>query len=156
MEYLSLQRPLLNKSIQDNAKITTGLPAEKIKSLGIILAPPEAPKQVVRPVNPDWVIFILTGILPVFLLGIYQTQSNYLFFVLAALILFYGLYFWQRKNLVQKYQNQMVKQKQDIEDIKRSIGNWMELYYCDQDQCLFYSGESTTHPLREIKIVLLR
>src|SRR5512139_235338 len=56
-------------------KSLTGLSKAEISELRHLLAPPSSGKsQVTRPIHPDLILLVFTGVLPVFLVGIMNNQ----------------------------------------------------------------------------------
>jgi hypothetical protein len=104
---------------------------------------PPASKQAAfsRPVQPDLAMLAFSAILPVFLFGIWNSQRTLLLPVLGILVIFYGLFFWQRKKLLVRYQQNVAARLASEERIKKGIGLWMKMYYCAEDEVVFEPGK---------------
>jgi hypothetical protein len=107
-----------------------------------LLAPPSGKSQVTRPIHPDLMLLVFSGILPLFLVGIFNKQRPLLLPVLVVVALSYVVYFWQRSRLIARYSNLKKSQVEDVHQTERAIGRWMKMYYCAQDHVVFMDGSA--------------
>jgi hypothetical protein len=106
------------------------------------LAPPAGGRAALtRPVQPDLAMLAFSAILPIFLYGIWTSQRALLLPVLGLLAIFYGLFFWLRKRLLARYQQEVASRLAADERVKKGIDLWMRLYYCAEDEVVFEPGE---------------
>lgn len=111
-------------------------------ALSKLLAPPSGGRAAfTRPVQPELAMLAFSAILPIFLFGIWTSQRSLLLPVLGILAVFYGLFFWQRKRLVQRYQKDVAARLAADERVKKGIALWMKLYYCAEDEVVFEPGQ---------------
>jgi len=123
------------------------MPTASLRALSRRLAPPSSGKQAsFRPIHPDMVVIAFSLIAPLFLYGILTSQPAMFLPVLAILAGFYGLYFWKRKIIIEKFKSQEVSRQSVEGRTKRGIERWMKLYYCIQDDCVFYPGAKEMTP----------
>jgi hypothetical protein len=102
------------------------------------LAPPAASRPAfTRPVQPDQAVLAFSLIVPIFLYGILTSQRALFLPALGALFIFYGLYFWQRKRLLARFEQEQAARQAADERIKKGIERWMRLYYCAEDEIVF-------------------
>jgi hypothetical protein len=112
--------------------------AAKLRKL---LAPPmSGKKELVRPIHPDLMVLVLTGMLPIFLDGIARSQRGMLLPVLAVVLVFYVFYFWMRKRLVGRYHQQKQSLLEEKGRVEKAVGRWMKAFYCGRDEVLFREG----------------
>jgi len=132
------------------------LPPTHLRELGRRFAPPAGRTQsLTRPIHPDLVVLALTLIAPVFLYGILTSQPSMLVPAIVLLAVFYGFYWWKRKDLIAKYDRQLATRKTGDERIRRGIRRWMALYYCLRDDVVFEPRTSETTPADQIAGYLL-
>jgi hypothetical protein len=133
------------------------IPAQKLRSLSRILAPPSAGKSsATRPVHPDIVVIVFSCVLPIFLFGILKQQPVTLIPILFVLACLYGLYFYKRQAIIAKFERQQESRQQEQARVERGIKTWMQLYYCDRDQGVFLPGKGELVPLEQLHSYLLR
>lgn len=132
------------------------MPSAELRALSQRLAPPASGKQaVMRPIHPDMVALGLSLIAPVFLYGI-LTNQPYLFTpVLGVLALFYALYFWKRKPILARFEQQQAARRAEQEGVRAGIERWMKLYYCARDEGVFEPGSPAFTPSEQMAGVLL-
>lgn len=125
----------------------TKIPAQKLRSLSRVLAPPSSGKSVpIRPIHPDTVVIVFSCVLPIFLFGILKQQPIMLIPALLVLACLYGLYFYKRKAVISKFELEQDSQKQAQARTERGIKTWMKLYYCDRDEGIFLPGKDELVP----------
>lgn len=118
-----------------------GLSASELRLLGRRLKPPFSVKKVpFRSLHPDLVVLTFSLILPVFVYGIYTSQRVTFLPALTILAAFYGIYFWRRKALIAKYENQLEASRAANRRVEQSISRWMKLYYCAREDIVFQPG----------------
>jgi hypothetical protein len=133
------------------------LPASERRILSRKLAPPSSGKsQTVRPVHPDLVVLAFSGVLPVFLAGVATSQRELLVPILFFVVVFYGLYLFQRKGLIARFDRQKAARREEEQRIRRAIGRWMNLYYCAEDEGVFEPGRDNWTPVDQMLELLLR
>ena len=92
------------------------------RALSRRLAPPAGGKQgLTRPVHPDQMVLLFSLAVPVFLYAIFTSQPGSLLPVLGVVAVFYGFYFWQRKGLVKRFNEQQTRQRSQNESIQRGV-----------------------------------
>ncbi len=109
------------------------------------LTPPSSGQAALtRPIHPDLAVLAFSLIAPVFLYGIVTSQPGTLPAVLGLLVICYGLYFWQRRKLIDRFEADQARRKQDKLRTARAVERWMKLYYCANEELVFdpTSGES--------------
>ena len=133
----------------------TCLSLAEARQLSSHIAPPAAPTKVqVRPVHPDLVVAGFTAILPIFLLGIANSQPQELIPLLVFLGLVYILYFLTRGRTLARFAELQSQRVAETKRVERAIRNWMELYYCVRDQIVFLPKSSRTASIEEMGKVL--
>ncbi len=138
-------------------KQASRIPAHKLRPLSRALAPPSSGKSSpVRPIHPDTVVIAFSCILPIFLYGILKQQPAALIPIGSVLAILYGLYFYQRRAVIAKFESQQENQKREQARIERGIKTWMKLYYCDRDGGVFIPGQDELTPLEGLTGYLLR
>ena len=75
--------------------------------------------------------------------------------VLIILAGFYGLYFFKRKAVVAKFEQQQAAKRDEQRRIERGIKTWMRLYYCARDEGVFLPGGSDLIPVDQMNWYLL-
>lgn len=121
------------------------------------LAPPAGGRAAfTRPVQPDLAMLAFSAILPIFLFGIWTSQRSLLLPVLGMLIIFYGLFFWQRKRLLARYQKDVAARLAADERVKKGIDLWMKLYYCAEDEVVFEPGKDEPVSIDQLSGFLLQ
>jgi hypothetical protein len=126
----------------------------ELAGLRRLLAPPSGNRQVTRPIHPDLLVVVFSGVLPVFLLGIARSQAGLLLPVLLVLAICYGLYFWRRKMLIARFERQKQDQEEAKRRVERAIGRWMRTYYCARDGVVFSAGMSAWAPVEQMDELL--
>jgi hypothetical protein len=115
------------------------------------LAPPSSGKQTtIRPIHPDLAVLAFSLIAPVFLYGILTSQPGAVLPVLVGLAFSYGLYFWQRRRLIGRFESEQARQKQNARRTTRAIERWMRLYYCAREELVFEPGDSGGVPVDQM------
>ena len=121
------------------------------------LAPPASGKQApTRPIHPDMAVITFSVVIPIFLYGILTSQAKMLLPIALLLLGFYGIYFWQRGNLIAKFAAEKAKQQAVERRLKDSIERWMNLYYCAEDEGVFEPGCDSLVPLDQMMGYLLQ
>ncbi len=155
IEGLSSQQRLKKATEGDSPKRLTRLTPEEVRSLSSRLAPPAAPTRVQpRPIHPDLVVVVFSLILPIFLLGIAKSQAALLFPILGFVVLVYLLYFFSRRRILKRFDQQQTERQANTEKIETAIKNWMSLYYCARDAVLFNPNNPRTVPIDEMNSIL--
>ncbi len=134
----------------------SSIPAADLTTLAHRLAPPSGEKQVTRPVHPDIVVATFSLMALVFLRGIYSSQPSMMMPTLVFLAVAYVAYFWQRKALTAKFENQHAARQVKDESVRRGIERWMRLYYCARDDGLFEPGDNHLTPADQIAGLLFK
>jgi hypothetical protein len=142
---------------KDGSPRLTHLSPQQLFVLSRELKPPAGQKgQVTRLINPDLVILVFSGIVPIFLAGIARTERPLLLPVLLVLLVFYGLYAFRRKSLLAQYHNRIAEQQSERQVVEKQIKNWMRLYYCVRDEGVFLPGSSELSPVQDYHDLLVR
>lgn len=127
------------------------LPPEALRVLSRRLAPPSSGKEPpFRPLHPDMVVFTFSLVAPIFLYGILSTQSGMLPLALAILIGFYVFYFWKRRAMIVRYENQKKARQAVQQRVRGGIERWMTLYYCARDDIVFEPEADLSLPADQI------
>lgn len=117
-------------------------------------APPSGERQVLRAINPDMTV-ILFGAISIFILTqMAQTQKSALLPAIVIMMLAVLLYVVFRKQIIGKYNQQELSNRQANERVQRAVGEWMKMYYCAEDKIVFKSGEKQAVPLEEMQSFL--
>ncbi len=120
------------------------------------LAPPSSGRQAAtRPVHPDLVVVTFSLILPVFVVGILNSQPAALLPILAITAGVYGVYFWKRKAIVSRFADKQAAQQSADQNARQAIARWMQLYYCAQDDGVFIPGDTQIIPADQMPGYLL-
>lgn len=115
------------------------------------LAPPSSGTQVpTRPIHPDMVVVAFSLITPIFLYGIFNSQRVLLLPAVGVLLVFYGLYFWQRKKLIDRFEKEQAARQAAAGRIQRGIERWMRLYYCAREDGVFEPGSRQLTPVDQM------
>jgi hypothetical protein len=113
----------------------------ELSKLHRLLAPPSSERsQVIRPIHPDLMLLVFSGLFPIFLVGIASSQRTLLLPAILVLVFFYLLYFWQRKRLIARYDQLKQSQVEEKRRVEQAIGRWMKTYYCARDELVFKDG----------------
>lgn len=123
------------------------IPPASLKALSHRLAPPSSNKQApIRPIHPDLAVLAFSLAAPIFLYGILTSQAVLFFPVLVILAGFYGVYLWQRKKMIARFESRRLAQQKEVDKVKRGIENWMQLFYCARDDGVFESDQDALVP----------
>lgn len=116
--------------------------AQELSRLSQRLSPPASgKKEFSRPLHPDLMVLVFSCIAPIFLYGILAQQSGWLLPILGLLALMYGVYFYQRKALIARYESRRAAQHGEQAQIEKGIAIWMKLYYCAREDGVFLPGK---------------
>jgi hypothetical protein len=111
------------------------------------LAPPSSGKPALtRSLHPDLVVFTFSLMLPIFLLGMLNSQPVMLLPVSIFVVGAYGIYFWKRKAILARYTSKEAVQHAADKRAGQAIARWMRLYYCAQDDGVFIPGDAQLTP----------
>ena len=145
---------------RDSSTRPTGLKASLASgrhALSRRLAPPSSGKELpIRPLHPDTVVLTFSLVVPIFLFGILTSQPRMLLPMLVMLAVFYGLYWWQRKTVIAKFELQRTTRQASNEHVKRGLDRWMKLYHCSRDDVVFEPGKSQFVPTDQMTGYLFR
>ena len=133
----------------------TKIPARDLYVLSRKFAPPsEGKSALVRPIHPDLVIGIFTLVVPIFLIGILAQQRGLLLPVLLILACFYALYFYKRKTVIARYDQEKTSKDAAQTRVECAIKSWMKLYYCARDGGIFLPGRGELVPVDQMAAYL--
>ncbi len=119
-------------------------------------APPAGGAQVIRSINPDWVVWAL-GLLSIYILyQIYFEQHEMFWYMVIFAVVAFGAYIVFRKKIKGKYDAEKFKEVGDKEQIERAVGHWMKLYYCSTDNIVFGWKKGDKIPLDQMNQYLLQ
>jgi hypothetical protein len=128
----------------------------ELRSLARRLKPPASTKRLPsRPLHPDLIIITFSLVFPIFIYGILVSQSPTLLPVLIFLAAVYGLYFWQRKAIIARFENRQAEQRTADERVRLAIERWMKLYYCANDDGVFTPSSEELVPADQMMSYLL-
>jgi hypothetical protein len=124
-----------------------GLSTSDLRQLSRRLKPPSSGKGTpFRALHPDLVVLTFSLIIPVFLYGIFTSQTNLFLPALVLLVVFYGVYFLRRKSMIAKFDRQVEASRAATRRSEQRIGRWMKLYYCARDDVVFVPKTSLSVP----------
>ena len=153
---LSRAHPSSGQPAEEMKLHIQGLTPEHLRALSRRLKPPAGGKEAsARPLHPDWVVAGFSLVVPFFFYGIYTSQPQNFFQFLALLTLAYGVYFWQRRKLIARYQAALAKRQAATEMVKKGIEKWMKLYYCAREDGIFLPGSGEMLPLDQMHWYLI-
>jgi hypothetical protein len=133
------------------------IPSSEQQRLSKRLAPPSSGKrEVIRVIHPDWMAGALLLILPVFIGGIYTQQRPLFWPTLGFLAVVAALYAWQRKRLIQRFENGRRIQKEEFTRIEKAVQRWMRLYYCPTCDVVFDPARRQTIPADQLHYHLMQ
>jgi hypothetical protein len=133
------------------------LPQTELRELARRLKPPASTKRLPsRPLHPDLIVITFSLIFPIFIYEIFISQQPLLLPVLVILTAVYGLYFWQRKKIVARFENRQAEQHAADGRVRQGIERWMRLYYCAKDDGVFIPGSEELIPADQMMSALLR
>jgi hypothetical protein len=122
-----------------------------IRQLSRRLKPPDSGKKPpLQPIHPDLVLIAFSLFAPFFLYQILRNQPNSFLPIMLILAAFYALYFWKRKNILDKFEHQKMERHAQDERVKMAIQRWMRLYYCPQEDIIFEAGEADAVPVDQV------
>jgi hypothetical protein len=128
-----------------------------LHSLARQLKPPASTRKLpTRPLHPDLIVITFSLIVPIFLFGIWTSQTASLLPVLGFLAVLYALYFWRRKAIVGRFEARQSAQRASDERVRQAIERWMKLYYCARDDVVFEPGKTGLAPASETMAFILR
>jgi hypothetical protein len=129
----------------------------ELRALARRLKPPAATKRLPgRPLHPDLIVITFSLVFPIFIYGIIVSQPPSLLPVLIFLALVYGLYFWQRKAIVARFENRQAMERAADERVRQGIERWMKQYYCARDDGVFTPGDPDVIPADQLMSALLQ
>ncbi len=133
-----------------------GAKEKKLHALSRKLAPPSSGKgSPMRPVHPDTVVIVFSCVLPIFLIGIVNQQRLFLIPAILILAICYGLYFYKRRAIIAKFEQEKKAKQEEQKRIERGIATWMKLYYCGRDDSVFLPGKAEMIPADQMMGYLL-
>lgn len=94
-------------------------------------------KNTTRLIHPDWIVLALLVVSPIFLYGIYTTQTAIFIPIFVMLIACLLLYIWKRRSLISRFKTQEEERRQADLRIKTAVEHWMKLNYCLEDDVIF-------------------
>lgn len=116
------------------------------------LAPPAGGKSsLTRPLHPDLVVLVFSGLLPFFLAGIASSQRELLVPALVLIVVSYTVYLLRRKALIARFEREQADRQEAVRRVERAIGRWMRAYYCARDEVVFEAGKDTTLPVDQLR-----
>lgn len=150
-----------NRSDQDRARLEAVFgkevtsPAE-IRQTVHLFGPPAGRNQITRPIHPDMYMFVLAAIAVVILINTFVTQRTFFWVILGMSVIFGVFYFFTRASVVGDFQKRQEVVASEKAAVNRAVGDWMRLYYCSEDGCVFDPARSDTAPLEELQRYLAR
>lgn len=119
-------------------------------------APPQGETRSTRAVNPDLVIGAV-GLLSIFILyQVFTTQYFAFWYVLAFAVIAFAAYFVFRKQIIEKYSAAKAEETGSKPIVEKAIGLWMKLYYCTQDNVVYWANKKDTVPIDQMNKFLLQ
>ncbi len=127
------------------------LPGAQLRNLAQALKPPSSTRRIpTRPLHPDLVVITFSLMVPIFVYGILASQPPQILPVLAFLAVVYGVYFWKRKAIVNRFESRQSRQRAADELARRGIERWMKMYFCARDQGVFEPGRTELIPAEQV------
>lgn len=119
-------------------------------------APPQGETRSTRAVNPDLVVGAV-GLLSVFILyQVFSTQYFVFWYVLAFALIAFAAYFLSRKRIIAKFTAARAQEAGTKPIIEKAIGLWMKLYYCAQDNVVYWANKKDSVPIDQMNNYLLQ
>lgn len=126
----------------------SAISGSELKIISRKIKPPASPKQAFnRPVHPDTVVLSFSLLVPFFIFGILQSQASMLIPMIIILVVAYGLYIWQRKKIIQRFNLNLAEKTAAEKRIRRALDRWMHLYYCLRDDVVFQPDDGQATPV---------
>jgi hypothetical protein len=150
-----------NRSDQDKARMQAvfgrqvATPAE-IRQTVHLFGPPAGRTQITRPIHPDMYIFVLAVVAAFILINTFGNERVYFWVVLGISVLSGTVYYFTRASVVGAFRKRLEAAEAEKEAVNRAVGNWMRLYYCCDDGCVFDPARIDTAPLEELQRYLAR
>lgn len=119
-------------------------------------APPSGSKQrVTRSVHPDFIMAVTLIISLILLYNVFTQQNGIFVPVSLTFLAFAALYLLGRKKINARYLEKQSTENHEKETIEHAIEDWMKLYYCAVDYCVFDQKRHIAVPLEDANRYLL-
>jgi hypothetical protein len=131
--------------------------SSSLRHLSNRLKPPDSGAALpIRPVHPDLIVAAFSLASPIFLYEIFLSQPASGLPVLSILVVFYIFYFWKRKSMLDRFELQKCKRRDEENRVKKAVEHWMRLYYCANDDIVFEPRADSAIPADQLKFYLLQ
>jgi hypothetical protein len=145
-----------NRSPADRALLASiygkeELSAAMVQQVSQQFGPPSGRRQVVRPVHPDLVVFLFSAVVVVFLLNTFLLARWVFWVILLLWLASLAGYWFTRGPVLCRFQGMETSVLGEQKSVERSIGAWMKLYYCLDDNCVFMPERMDSAPLSQLQ-----
>jgi hypothetical protein len=150
-----------DRSEQDRARLEAvfgkgNFSAAETRQITHLFGPPSGRKQGTRPIHPDMYMFVLAAVTVVFLLNTYSKQQTFFGIILFISVIFGVVYFFTRNKAVARFSKRLEEGEAEKLAVDRAVGEWMKVYYCCNDGCLFDPSREDTASLEELHRYLIQ
>ena len=150
-----------NRSPQDRARLEAVFgkdvkSAAEIRQTVHLFGPPAGRTQITRPIHPDMYMVVLAAIAIVILLNTFMTQRAFFWAILGISLVFGVVYLFTRSRVLEVFSRRQEAAAAEKAAVNRAVGDWMKLYYCSQDGCVFDPRRSDTAPVEDLQGYLAR
>ena len=117
-----------------------GSPSEKqqqVERLMKLFAPPSGRTRMTRLIHPDWMFIFLLAIGLIVTYQLRSSQPEIIPVVVTLLSVTLLVYLLARKPVLERYLRQYRSELEDKSQIERAVGQWMRLYICSREPCIF-------------------
>jgi hypothetical protein len=109
--------------------------------------PPHGRTTVVRLVHPDMVVGMFLLMAVIFMLNSFSVSPVSFWAIFVITLVFMGGYGLARKRVVARHQASLDAAQVEKNAVKGGVENWMKLYYCSADGCVFDPQRGDSAPL---------
>jgi hypothetical protein len=125
--------------------------AADIRQTSHLFGPPSGRSQVTRPIHPDMYVFVFAAVTVVILINTFQNQRPFFWAILGIGLVFGVVYLFTRAKAVEKFRKRQEDAAAEKSAVDRAVGEWMKLYYCCDDGCVFDPARGDTALLEDMQ-----
>jgi hypothetical protein len=145
-----------NRSDQDRARLEAVFGKEvkspvEIRQAVHLFGPPAGRNQVTRPIHPDMYMYVFSAVTAVILINTFTAQRTFFWVILGIYAIFGVVYYFTRNSVVGGFRKRQEVDAAERDAVNRAVGDWMRLYYCTMDGCVFDPARPDTAPVEEIQ-----
>ena len=119
-------------------------------------APPSGGKQrITRSIPPDFIMAVTFIFSAILLYNVFTQQNSFFVPVLLTCLAFASFYLLFRKKINTRYLQKQFTENHEKEVVEHAIDDWMKLYYCSIDYCVFDQKRRIAVPLEDANRYLL-